>query len=589
MSSNGSSGSVAATVTWCHSLFQVLILLEPICLPKVGVKLHYSLAQLQGRLRRWELDLKVGDQHGSSLDSQLESAPEGLRLWIDFQLTAFKIHLIKVESLMIKCMQLLLTSKTASTTSEELLGDKFLLLQDEINFTLGLIHFTLYRLQGFAANLLYHAEAGLGMKIIDYRRRHDDSAFNQSVRNCINSRYPRIKQSQYEDSGLRRSSEPTETSCEPDHAAKDQSAHVHETLVNMILFRHYRTLYERDHINEPQVLLRERKRSRGSQAMGTVARRASALVDSARQKGTQIAAFATSLSEAASDGHQIAVRNLDLRESVLSRNLQQKQANLNRPCTSQENLTCPVCNQVYHSDTPRGENWKRQFTIIEDSKPNARDDRCGEAYSASLYNGNDWKERLRQRHGTEWLPLRVPLFSTCSLCRRVPRMEKASRALMMDALISHMMDARGKRGGGQATHSSIGWTTVFLVPPSETCPICHTCHLDSATTQTSGGDVAAGPQTDDAQAKKKALQEATDLAWKKTEDCIGKHVLEMVLHFARYRRAPDQAAVAAAAAAAAAAVVPDARERAEKMTLLAREGFKNAAKRLFTVTQGIRS
>ncbi|OAA43999.1 hypothetical protein BBO_04355 [Beauveria brongniartii RCEF 3172] len=346
----------------------------------------------------------------------------------------------------------------------------------------------------------------------------------------------------------------------------------------MILFRHYRTLYEGDNTKEPLVLLPERKPSRGSQAMGTVARRASALVDTARQKGNQIAAFATSLSEATSDGHQIAVRNLDLRESVLSRNLQQKQASVNKPCTSEENLTCPVCDQVYHSDTLRGDDWKRHFIIIEDSKPNARDNRCGEAYSASLCNGSDWKERLRQRHGTEWLPLRVPLFWTCSLCRRVPRMERASRALMMDALISHMMDAREKKGE-QATHSSIGWTTVFLTPPSETCPICETCHLDSAT-QANGGDrVAAGLQTD-AQAKK-ALQEARDLAWKKTEDCIGKHVLEMVLHFARYRRAPDQAV--------AVAVVPDTMERAEKMTLLARKGFKKAAKRLSTVTQGIRS
>ncbi|KAM3497523.1 hypothetical protein MY10362_009131 [Beauveria mimosiformis] len=348
----------------------------------------------------------------------------------------------------------------------------------------------------------------------------------------------------------------------------------------MILFRHYRTLYETDDRKEPPVLLPERKPSRGSQAMGTVARHASALVDTARQKGTRIAAFATSLSEATSSGHQMAVRNLGLRESVLSRNLQQKQANINRPCPGDENLTCPVCDQVYHSGTLAGENWKRHFIVIEDSEPNARDDRCGEAYSASLCNGSDWKERLRKRHGTEWLPLRVPLFWTCSLCRRVPRIAKASRALMMDALISHMMDAREKKGG-KATQSSIGWTTVFLTPTSETCPICETCHLDSATQTNGGYRVAAGLQTDhDAQAKK-ALQEAMDLAWKKTEDCIGKHVLEMVLHFARYRRDPEQAG--------AGSVVPDTMERADKMTLLARKSFKKAAKRFSTVTQGMRS
>lgn len=359
MNQNETSGSIAAIVTYCHVLFDRLILIEPICLPKVRVTLDYSFAHLQGRLRRWELGLKVGDQHGSSLDSRLESAPEDLRLSIDFQLRALKLRLSRVEPLMASCMQLLSALKMAGTVSEELLlGDNFKILSENIKFKLGLISFTLDRLQKFAANLLYHTETGLGMKIIDYRRRHDDSTFNQSVRGYVNSNCPLIRQSQYRYSGLKQYSEPTETSCKPGQATKTQLAHLHETLVNMILFRHYRTLYERDHIKEPLVLLPERKPSRGSQAMGTVARRASALVDTARQKGTQIAAFATSLSEATSDGHQIAVRNLDLRESVLNRNLQQKQANINRPCTSEENLTCPVCDQVYHSDTLRGENWK---------------------------------------------------------------------------------------------------------------------------------------------------------------------------------------------------------------------------------------
>lgn len=161
---------------------------------------------------------------------------------------------------------------------------------------------------------------------------------------------------------------------------------------------------------------------------------------------------------------------------------------------------------------------------------------------------------------------------------------------MMDALISHMLDAREKIGG-QAMQSSIGWTTVFLMPPSETCPICETCHLLDGTTTTTptkgggGGGAVAADDDDDAQAKK-ALQEARDVAWKKTEDCIGKHVLEMAVHFARYRRAASDQAVAVAA------VVPGTTnnmERAEKMTLLARKGFRKAAKRLSTVTQGIRS
>ncbi|EJP62107.1 uncharacterized protein BBA_08904 [Beauveria bassiana ARSEF 2860] len=559
----------------------------------MGVTLDHLFAHLQGRLRRWELDLKVGGQHGSSgLDSQLESAPEDLGLSIEFQLRALKLHLSRVESLMSSCHQLLLTSEMISSPSEDELLDKNVLsLLDKLNFKLDQISFTLDRLQKFAANLLYHTETGLGLKIIDYRRRHDDSAFNQSVRDYVNTRYPSIRPSQYRSSELKQCLEPTETSCEPDQkTAKDQLAHLHETLVNMILFRHYRKLYERENMEEPLMPLPEKKPSRGSQAMVTVARRASALVDTARQKGSQIAAFATSLNENASDGRQIAVRNWDLRESILNRNLQQKQANVNRPCTSEENLTCPVCDQVYYSDTLQGENWKRHFIIIEDSTPNARDDRCGEAYSASLCNGSDWKERLRQRHGTEWLPLRVPLFWTCSLCRRVPRMEKASRALMMDALISHMLDAREKIGG-QAMQSSIGWTTVFLMPPSETCPICETCHLLDGTTTTTptkgggGGGAVAADDDDDAQAKK-ALQEARDVAWKKTEDCIGKHVLEMAVHFARYRRAASDQAVAVAA------VVPGTTnnmERAEKMTLLARKGFRKAAKRLSTVTQGIRS
>lgn len=86
MSSNGSSSdSVAAIVAYCHRLFKVLILIEPICLPKMGVTLDYLFAHLQGRLRRWELDLKVGGQHGSSgLDSQLESAPKILDYLLNF-------------------------------------------------------------------------------------------------------------------------------------------------------------------------------------------------------------------------------------------------------------------------------------------------------------------------------------------------------------------------------------------------------------------------------------------------------------------------------------------------------------------------
>ncbi|KAM3505001.1 hypothetical protein MY11210_008138 [Beauveria gryllotalpidicola] len=541
-----------------------------------------SCENLQGRLRRWALDLKVWDQHGSSLDSQLDSSPQFLRLFVDFQLGALKIHLSRVEPLMtLLRLPLLLTSKTAGTTSEELPGDNFWVLLGKINSTLDQINFTLDRLQRFAANFLYHTETGLGVKVRDYRRRHDDSTFSKSVQSYVQSHYPLIGQSQYRYSGLKRYSEPAETSCEAGQAAKDQPADLHGTLVNMILFRHYRTLYEREQREAPPALLPEKKPSRGSQAMDTVARRASALVDTARQKGTKIAAFATSLSESPSDGYQIAVRDLNLRESVLSRHLQQNQANANRPCTGEENLTCPVCDQVYHSGALGGENWKRHFIIVEDSKPTtARDDsRCSEEYSASLYNGSEWKGRLRQRHGTEWLPLRVPLFWTCSLCCRVPRMEKLSRALMMDALISHMQDAAREKAGGQAAPSSIGigigigWTSVLLMPPSETCPICGTCHLDSLPTD----DDAAGLllQTD-AQARDTA-QEAMDVAWKKTEDCIGKHVLEMALHFAGYR-APEPTAAA----------VPDTIDRADKMTLLARKSFKKAAKRLSTVTQGIR-